>query len=92
MTGKWFIQKRLCHSVSKWTLLEEIILTQLLHGHMSSNSDIDVALIHLQYLEFVDNKDILPKSVRQIMGKIVSCLNDNEVFQVLSREQLRLNL
>lgn len=92
MSGKEFLVKRPCHtSITKWTFLEELILVQLLHGQLVSDNNIDVGFIHMQYLEFVDDKDVLPKTVKQITGKAVSYLNENEVFKTLLTEQIRLN-
>ena len=45
----------------------------------------------MQYMEFVDNKDIFPESQQQVTGKVVSYLNDNELFKTLLKEQVRLN-
>jgi hypothetical protein len=42
-------------------------------------------------MEFVDNKDIFPKSQQQVTGKVVSYLNDNKLSKTLLKEQVRLN-
>ena len=84
--GSEFVLKRPCiSSVNSWSFLEEIILAQLIHD------DIDLDVIHMQYMEFVDNTDIFPKSQQQVTGKVVSYLNDNELFKTLLKEQVRLN-
>lgn len=90
-SGSEFFMKKPCPSnVSSWSFLEEIILAQLIHG-LLPNSDIDVVVIHMQYMEFVDNKDIFPKSLKQVTGKVVAYLNDNEQFKTLLKEQVRLS-
>jgi hypothetical protein len=42
-------------------------------------------------MEFVDNKDIFPKSQQQVTGKVVSYLNDNKLSKTVLKEQVRLN-
>jgi hypothetical protein len=85
-SGSEFVLKQPCiSSVNSWSFLEEVILAKLIHD------DIDLGVIHMQYMEFVDNKDIFPKSQQQVTGKVVSYLNDNELFKTLLKEQVRLN-
>lgn len=92
MSGKEFMAKRPGPNtnICQWTFLEELVLVQLLQSQFS-NSDIDMASIHVQYQQLVDNAEIHPKTFHQVTGKVVSHLNDNEVFQTLLKEQIRLN-
>ena len=90
-SGKEFMVKRPCTvSTGRWTFLEELIVIQLLQSQLF-NDDIDMTVIHVQYLSLVDGVDIHPKTLEQIMQKVVSYLNDNEVFKTLFKEQIRLN-
>ena len=76
-SGNDFVRKRTCNSsVNSWSFVEEIILSQLVHD------DVDFDVIHMQYSEFVDNKEIFAKSQQQVTSKVLSYLSDNEVFKL----------
>ena len=92
MSGKEFMTKRSPSegNLCKWTFLEELLLVQLLQCEFSS-SDINMATIHVQYQQLVDNADIQTKTLQQVTGKVLAYLNDNEVYQTLFKEQIRLN-
>ena len=77
-------------SVSRWTLLEELALIQIVQSSLTAaGSDIDV--IAMQYSQLVDNSGIHPKSQAQISGKVISFMNDDRVYEALLKEQVRLN-
>ena len=93
MSGKQFFFKRAClDNISRWTLLEELVLIQIVQLSLTSaGSEIDTDVITLQYSQLVDNSEIHPKSEAQITGKVISFLNDHKVFKTLFKEQVRLN-
>ena len=93
MSGKHFLLKRPCwESVSRWTLLEELALIQIVQSSLTvGGSDIDIDVIAMQYSQLVDCSGIHPKSQAQISGKVISFLNDNRVYKALLNEQVRLN-
>ena len=93
MSGKHFLLKRPClESVSRWTLLEELALIQIVQSSLTAgSSDIDIDVIAMQYSQLVDNSGIHPKSQAQISGKVISFLNDDRVYKALLKEQVRLN-
>ena len=64
MSGKHFLLKRPClKNVSRWTLLEELALFQIAPSSLTAgDSDIDIDVIAMQYLQLVDNSGIHPKS------------------------------
>lgn len=91
MSGKEFMGKRPCESiVSQWTFLEELVLAQLLQAQFPE-TDIDMTTIHVQFQQLVDNATIHPKTFQQITRKVMLCLYENEAFQTLFKEQVRLN-
>jgi len=57
--------------------------------HLNIDSDIDTQA--MQYSQLVDNNNLRPKTQEQITRKIISFLNDDNVFKVLLKEQVRLN-
>ena len=82
----------LLESVSRWTLLEELALIQIVQFSLTAGgSDIDIDVIAMQYSQLVDNSGIHPKSQAQISGKVISFLNDDRVYKALLKEQVRLN-
>ena len=93
MSGKHFLLKRPClESVSRWTLLEELALIQIVQSSLTAaGSDIDIDVIAMQYSQLVDNSGIHPKSQAQISGKVISFMNDDRVYKTLLKEQVRLN-
>ena len=94
---KW--QQRVClentfclESVSRWTLLEELALIQIVQSSLTAaGSDIDIDVIAMQNSQLVDNSGIHPKSQAQISGKVISFMNDDRVYKALLKEQVRLN-
>lgn len=94
---KW--QQRVClentfclESVSRWTLLEELALIQIVQSSLTAaGSDINIDVIAMQYSQLVDNSGIHPKSQAQISGKVISFMNDDRVYKALLKEQVRLN-
>ena len=93
MSRKHFLLKRPClESVSRWTLLEELALLQIVQSSLTAaGSDIDIDVIAMQYSQLVDNSGIHPKSQAQISGKVISFMNDDRVYEALLKEQVRLN-
>ena len=93
MSRKHFLLKRPClESVSRWTLLEELALIQIVQSSFTAaGSDIDIDVIAMQYSQLVDNSGIHPKSQAQISGKVISFMNDDRVYKTLLKEQVRLN-
>ena len=78
--------------VHNWSVLETLLLSQLLYDQISGeNFDIDIDVIHLQYMQVVNNNDINPKTARQIANKVLSFLNDCKVFRVNLKQQASLN-
>ena len=75
---------------SQWTFFEELVLTQLIQLQFSE-SDIDMAAIHLQFNQLLDADYVQPKTLQQITKKVVSFLTNNEVFKKIFKEQIRLN-
>jgi len=57
--------------------------------HLNIDSDIDTQA--MQYSQLVDNNNLRPKTQEQITRKIISFLNDDNVFKALLKEQVRLN-
>jgi len=57
--------------------------------HLNIDSDIDKQA--MQYSQLVDNNNLRPKTQEQITRKIISFLNDDNVFKALLKEQVRLN-
>lgn len=91
MSGRDFMGKRPCQGiVCQWTFLEELVLAQLIQGHFPNN-DIDIAIIYVQFQQLVDNATIHSKTMQQITKKVMIYLSDNETFQTLFKEQVRLN-
>ena len=93
--GKKFILKQSClHIVSRWKLKEEPVLIQLMQEHLKAHSDIDdinIDIVAMQYSQLVDNNDLHPKTQEQKTRKLISFVNDVEVFKTLLKGQLRLN-
>lgn len=57
--------------------------------HLNIDSDIDTQA--MQYSQLVDNNNLRPKTQEQITRKIISFLNDDNVFKALLKEQVKLN-
>jgi len=91
MSGSEFMKKRPCQGiVLRWTFFEEPVLAQLLQAQLPS-TDIDMATIHVQFQQLIDNASIHPKPLQQVTRKVMLYLSENEAFQTLFKEQVRLN-
>ena len=89
--GREFMVKRPCQGiVGRWTFLEELVLFQLVQAQLP-NTEIDITTIHVQFQQLVDNETICPKTLQQITKKVMHYLSDNDAFQTLFREQVRLS-
>ena len=76
---------------SLWTFFEELVLTQLIQLQFSE-SDIDMAAIHLQFNQLLDADYVQPKTLQQIKKKVVSFLTNNEVFKKMFKNPLSLTM
>jgi hypothetical protein len=94
LTGREFVKKQFKEEIKyRWTFFEELILVQLLQRHLcdNNNNELDIEMLHVQFSQFVNNSNIFPKTLPAITGKVVSYLNDSQVYKLLLKEQVRLN-